>query len=245
MNKNSSQRKYQILKKLIEEFIESAKPVSSGCFQNFSEFDISSATIRNEMNQLEKEGLLMQPHTSAGRIPTSKGYSLFIESLMEYKNTDEKEIIQEFEKAKKAYFLKKAKEKVYDGVAILSKLTENIAFATIPENKQTFFLGIANLLKQPEFCNNNQEASLVIEILEDNFFEVLNGLEIKNEVEIHIGESDMLKNISSCSLLCCKYFHLGFEGVLGIVGPMRMDYPRNKTLIEYTKMFIEGQKLLS
>lgn len=236
-------RKYQILRRIIEEFVNSARPVSSGQFLEMSEFDVSSATIRNEMAQLEKEGLLIQPHTSAGRIPTAKGYQYFVESLMEIEDTEKESIFNEFKEAQKKYFLQKTKEKVFDSVSILSQLTENIAFATIPENKRTLFLGVASLLRQPEF-SDNASASSVIEVLEGGFFETIENLEIHDSVEIHIGETHIFPHVQSCSLMCTTYNHNGFSGVLGIVGPMRMNYAKNKVLIEYTKMFIEGQKLL-
>ena len=237
-------RKYQILRRIIEEFVGSAHPVSSGSFVKMQEFDVSSATIRNEMAALEKEGLVTQPHTSAGRVPTTKGYQYFVDSLMDVSDQEKNNIFSEFQAAQKQHFLAKAREKVHDGVSILSELTENVAFATIPENKQTIYLGLANFLKQPEFSHDAVTASGVIEVLEQGFFEAIEQLEIGNEVEIHVGETHLFPQVQSCSLMCTRYDHAGFTGIIGIVGPMRMNYARNKVLIEYTKTFIEGQKLL-
>jgi len=237
-------RKYQILRRIIEEFINSAKPVSSGSFVELGEFKVSSATIRNEMSQLEKEGLLMQPHTSAGRVPTVEGYREFVTQLMEVSDKEKESLFEEFKTAQKSYFLAKAKEKVYDSVAILSRLTDNVAFATIPENKRTIFLGVANFLKQPEFIKDPEAASGVIEVLESGFFDQIEDLDISHAVDIHIGEADLFPQFESCSLMCSCYDHGGFTGIIGIVGPLRMNYPKNKVLLEYAKMFIEGQKLL-
>jgi len=238
-------RRYQILRRIIEEFINSAKPISSGSFAKSKEFNVSSATIRSEMSQLEKEGLLVQPHTSAGRVPTKKGYEHFVKSLMNISPGEKKSLFDEFQSAKKQYFLKKAREKVYDSIAILSRLTENVAFATIPENKSTIYMGIANFLKQPEFAHDSSTASGVIEVLEEGFFEKIAKIKITDKVDIHIGESNIFPNFESCAFMCSQYTHLSFSGILGIVGPIRMNYPRNKTLIEYTKIFIEGPKLLN
>ena len=238
------QRKYQILRRVIEEFIKSAHPVSSGQFAKNSEFDVSSATIRNEMADLEKEGLVIQPHTSAGRVPTTKGYQFFVEKLMDISEEEQKDLYNEFLNAQKKHFLHKVREKVYDGVAILSQLTENVAFATIPENHQTIFLGLANFLKQPEFSHDAAGVSGVVEVLESGFFDSIKQLEIGKNIDIHIGENNIFPQFESCSLLCTSYQSSGFSGVLGILGPVRMNYARNKALIEYTKLFIEGQKLL-
>lgn len=239
------ERKFQILRQVIHQFISSTHPVSSQSFLELKEFPVSSATIRNEMSKLEKEGYIKQPHTSAGRIPTSKGYKLFVEKLMDISTNEKTNILHQFQDAQKQHFLHKTKEKVYDGISILSQLTENVAFATIPENKRTLFLGIANLLKQPEFIQDTESARGVIEVLEQGFFESIKDINISHDIDIHIGENNIFPNIQSCSLMCTQYTHNGFHGFLGIVGPTRMDYARNKLLIEHTKLFIEGQKLLS
>ena len=74
-------RKDRILKLIVEDFIKTAQPVGSHYLLNKYNLNISSATIRNEMNQLEKDGLLEKTHTSSGRIPSTKGYKYYIENL--------------------------------------------------------------------------------------------------------------------------------------------------------------------
>src|SRR6266545_2712438 len=74
-------RKAAILRAVVEEYIETAQPVGSGHVAAAPGVDVSSATIRNEMAQLEAEGYLAQPHTSAGRVPTEKGYRFFVDHL--------------------------------------------------------------------------------------------------------------------------------------------------------------------
>ena len=77
-----SSRKKQILKAVVEDYIDSAEPVSSKALQGRADLGVSSATIRNEMNDLEQMGLLEQPHTSAGRTPTAQGYRIYVNELM-------------------------------------------------------------------------------------------------------------------------------------------------------------------
>jgi heat-inducible transcriptional repressor len=74
-------RKSAILTAVVEEYIRTAAPVGSGSVAQMKELSVSSATVRNEMSVLESEGYLIQPHTSAGRIPTDKGYRFFVDSL--------------------------------------------------------------------------------------------------------------------------------------------------------------------
>ena len=76
-------RKAAILKAVVEEYIQTAQPVGSGAVSRLSELSVSSATVRNEMGVLEREGYLVQPHTSAGRIPTDKGYRFFVDTITE------------------------------------------------------------------------------------------------------------------------------------------------------------------
>jgi heat-inducible transcriptional repressor len=75
------ERKSAILRAVVEEYIDTAQPVGSGHVANASGVDVSSATVRNEMAGLEAEGYLRQPHTSAGRVPTEKGYRFFVDHL--------------------------------------------------------------------------------------------------------------------------------------------------------------------
>ncbi len=76
-------RKAAILKAIVEEYIQTAQPVGSGAVSRIPELSVSSATVRNEMGVLEREGYLVQPHTSAGRIPTDKGYRFFVDAIVE------------------------------------------------------------------------------------------------------------------------------------------------------------------
>src|SRR3989338_5258865 len=76
------ERKFLILKAIIESFVVGAEPVSSQFLLERGDFDVSSATIRNDMAILEEMGLIYQPHTSSGRVPTETGFRMFIDELM-------------------------------------------------------------------------------------------------------------------------------------------------------------------
>lgn len=85
-------RKKKILQAIIEEYIETAEPVSSKAIMEKHSIDYSSATIRNDMAELEKVGLLDKPHTSAGRIPSAKGYRYYVDELVNYNDISLQEI---------------------------------------------------------------------------------------------------------------------------------------------------------
>ncbi len=81
-------RKAKILRAIIRNYQETGEPVGSRTISKYSDLSLSSATIRNEMADLEEMGLIVQPHTSAGRIPTDKGYRLYVDELMEAQNRE-------------------------------------------------------------------------------------------------------------------------------------------------------------
>ena len=77
------ERKKRVLQAIVEEYIKTAEPVSSGAIMNLEGLEYSSATIRNEMAELEKMGYIEKTHTSSGRVPSAKGYRYYVDELLE------------------------------------------------------------------------------------------------------------------------------------------------------------------
>lgn len=226
-------RQRQILKAIIQEFVETAEPVGSKTIMVSYKFNVSPATIRSDMADLEKEGLLSQPHTSAGRIPTDAGYRFFIDDLVDFEQTrlQAASIVSQI---KKEFFKDKLKRQIHDAVSLLSKATNNISFATLPDS-QTFYLGVSNILKSPEFLRDPMQASQVVEVFEDNnnFLNFLDTLKDSPEkTQIFIGKENFLEKIQSCSLIISKYNNENYDGFIGIMGPTRMNYPYNTVILE-------------
>lgn len=237
-------RRHEILKAIIECFIKTANPVGSKALCEMSDFPFSPATIRNEMHKLENEGFLVSPHTSSGRIPTTFGYRFFVSDLCA--GGIEKfrpGIKKDFEIAKKKYLEAKiADEKIFDAVSILSKLTENVAFATIPSSKRTFFLGVSKMLDEPEFSSHPETASKVFKMLENKFYNLLSSLEITKDVQIFIGQENFLPEIQSCTLLVSSFDVHNHKGALGILGPVRMNFARNILSLEEVGKFLHEEE---
>lgn len=253
-------RRRSILNAIIREFIETAEPVGSHAIVVGYHFAVSPATIRNEMANLEEEGLLYQPHTSAGRVPTDTGYRLYVDELADFMEA-EKQAEKALQKVLHDYALQKAREKIYDAVRILAHATGNASFATLPDNRRTFYLGISNVLRQPEFARDPMRASQVVEVLEDtdHFVNTLRQLDIGDEVKIFIGRENILPQIQSCALVVGKYsienkerprgrtslvessaFGGVFEGFFGILGPTRIRYPFNHAMVRKVKELVEN-----
>ncbi|MFH0838366.1 MAG: hypothetical protein V1880_03825 [Patescibacteria group bacterium] len=224
-------RRQKILEAIIESFIHDALPVGSKHLTESYDFQVSSATIRNEMAALEKEGYISQPHTSAGRVPTSRAYRMMVNQMKEQDKLVQK-AQQDLFRIRKQYYLSKMKEKLYDTVSILATATDNISFATIPDKGRFFYIGISNILRKPEFILEPEKVSKVIEILENDLAGVLADLDITEEGAIYIGEENILPAFQSCSLLAIPYSHQGFDGVMGVLGSTRMNYGYNMAALK-------------
>lgn len=219
-------RQQKILEAIVEQFIQTAMPIGSKLIYEEYDLDVSPATIRNEMAVLEREGFIVQPHTSAGRVPTSRAYRLFVDRL-QLNLQLMKKARRDIELMHQRYYLDKAKEKLHEMVAILASVTNNVSFATLPDNHRLFYMGISNVLRQPEFIADPAKATEVIEVLEHQFSGLLDQLKIGDDVEFYIGEENIIPEIQSCSLLVKRYNYKGFTGVMGILGATRMNYAYN------------------
>ncbi|MBO6159233.1 MAG: heat-inducible transcription repressor HrcA [Firmicutes bacterium] len=130
-----SERKLQILQAIILNYLETAEPVGSRTISRRFLMDLSSATIRNEMSDLEEMGLIEQPHTSAGRIPSSKGYRLYVDQLMKRDTVDDQQmnILMNLLKNKTVQLDSLLRE-IGD---LLSTMTKYPTVVTMPQIKQS------------------------------------------------------------------------------------------------------------
>ena len=219
-------RQQKILEAIIEAFIQDALPVGSKHLSQKYDFKLSPATIRNEMAKLEKEGYIEQPYTSAGRVPTSRAYRMLVDQIKDEKKVMVK-AMKDLQQAQQKYHLQKTKEKLYETVSVLSEVTQNISFATLPDKRGFFYFGISNMLKKPEFMADPAKSTQVIEMLEKGLRDLISELEMNDEGTVYIGEENLLPQFQSCSLLAFPYAYKGFHGVIGLLGPTRMDYAYN------------------
>jgi len=229
----SEERRKQVLKAIVKHFIQTAEPVGSQTILVSYQFKVSPATIRNDMMSLEEDGFIFQPHTSAGRIPTDKGYRTFVDEMADYESA-RVQALSVLQKLQLQYSTEKMREQLYDAVSLLARATNMVSFATTPDNPRTFFLGMANIMRQPEFIGDTVHASEVMEVLErgDNFVTTLSSLNIDHSIKTFIGDENILPQIQSCSIIVTKYEKNGFEGYIGILGPKRMNYAFNIVILE-------------
>ncbi len=227
------ERTIKILQALVEDFIETANPVASKRLLETHDLKVSSATVRNEFATLEEVGLIMSPHVSAGKVPTEKGYRFFVDEIGTL-DPEVKLVENLFDKYMQDYKLERSKEKVFDTLRVVAQLSGNVAFANL-ENDRSFYIGVSNVLRSPEFLEEPEKAAQIVQVLEgrERFQNLLVSMVIpKNEVKVFIGEENLLEEISSCAMLVAPFTNGDIKGHIGILGPMRMKYKFNKALLQ-------------
>jgi len=230
--KSLNQRKKKVLKKVVEEYIKKARPISSGMLVKRGFPKLSPATIRNEMLNLTKQGLLYQSHTSAGRIPTLQGLKFFLDNFLKEKDvsTSKKKVFLEI-KNKYQDKRKKIKELAKE-LAFLSQEAVVIAFS----KDDFYYTGLSYLFHQPEFKNFSLIYSLseVIDHLDKIMKNIFDKIE---ETKILIGEENPFGD--QCATIFDKSEINHQKIVIGLLGPLRMDYNKNLALIKLIKKILK------
>lgn len=231
-------RRNAILSTTINKYIKEAVPVSSE--EIAGDFDLSSATIRNIFSELEENGYLTHPYTSAGRIPTSKGYRYYVDFLisqMELLDAEKEQIDREYKKyIKKINRLQNNIEELLDKTSeIVSTITHYAAITSFLDLQDRFFYkGISFVLSQPEF-QNYERVRLLIKLIEDKqpLLNVINR-DFAEKVKVFIGEELSCPAIEDCALVISSYRLKDKPvGRVAILGPRRMEYKHTIPTLEY------------
>lgn len=216
-------RQKKILDSIIEEYIEKAEPVSSSLVEKDYDFDLSPATIRSEMQKLTDSGFLFQPHTSAGRVPTDKGYRLYVDELLK----------KEFPAVSDLFFDDLVEREPKDTFRLLSLVTRSLA-----ENSSTLALshllgektfwkeGWESVIQEPEF----REEKFVVSFRDflRHFEKEIEDFEVESGINVYIGRENPFPGARDFSLIISKCSLPRKEkGVLALLGPKRMSYQRN------------------
>lgn len=232
-------RQKQVLAAIVEEYSKTAVPVGSQLLLEQYGFDVSSATLRNDMIALEKAGFLYQPHTSAGRIPTDAGYRFFVEEIM----PDESLSLSEQKSMQKELLTLRAKHTRLgrSTAKLLSALSGNLAVAGLGDNEGLYDFGMKELLENPEFRELDELCRLVeaLDSLDDKFDVILAEL-AGGETKIFIGKENPIAEISNCSMMVAPYENAEGRGILAIIGPKRMQYAKNKSLLEHMRKLLSA-----
>lgn len=216
-----TERQQQILNAIVEQYAEVASPVGSNLLAKA--FNVSSATIRAEMAELERLGYIHQPHTSAGRVPTDAGYRLYVNSLMSVSPIQETQVERRAEKAlaTRVQMGGVPELAIRNAVDTLVELTQNLALATI--GNQLYMSGLSNLFGQPEFINSmqvQQVASLL-----DNLEPWLREAAPNEPLSVYIGAENPIGRAAGCSLIISRFRSpFSDNSYIGTLGPTRQSY---------------------
>ena len=238
-----TERQKKILYAIIEEYAELATPVGSVTLAKL--FDCSSATIRAEMVRLEQMGYIMQPHTSAGRIPPAAGYRLYVNSLQEnLENEPKKPTLEEHaqgDRTTKALATRiqaqtRADYAIRTAVDSLVELTGNLGLATIGD--QLYISGFGGLFAQPEFIQNAQVQA--VGKLLDNIKPWLQEVQPNEAINVYIGSENPIGKASNVSLIISR-FHSPYSdsSYIGVLGPTRQSYKRVMSLVRHAGLMLE------
>lgn len=221
-----------ILKLLTEDYIQTATPVASQVLVDKYQLDFSPATVRNDLADLEEAGYIVQPHTSAGRIPTELAYRQLITEIKQTTpETSAKKLLQPVLADFGNNWKPLAKT--------LAQLTNSGIFWSF-HRYDSYYTGLSGLLSQPEF----KQLSMVYDISQviDSLEEIIDELfgQVPEEPIIRLGSDSPFGAFSSTILT--KYRFGQHVGLFGLLAPLRTDYQHNFNLINYVYRTIQEKR---
>lgn len=231
-------RQAKILAAIVEQYAEIAAPVGSVMLAKL--FGVSSATIRSEMARLEDMGLIVAPHTSAGRIPTDKGYRYYVNMLTDAQFAEEQPAtLDRSARAIEAHVnshLDKSDRAIRSAVDSLVELTGNLGFATI--GSELYMSGIGTLFSQPEFIENHH-VQAVARLL-DNIEPWLREAAPNQALNVFIGSENPIGKTSGATLIISKFCSpYSDKSYIGVIGPTRQNYARTMQLVKRAGEMLE------
>jgi len=227
-----TERQKQLLKAIIEEYIATAEPVGSEAIVEKYSLGVSPATVRNEMVTLTRDGFLKQPHTSAGRSPTPIGFKIYIKELMKEQDVPVKDEVE-------------IKEHLWDhrfhlhrllrqATRELAEKSGSLAIA-MTEEGDLYQSGAYSILDMPEFYDIDlTKTILMMADRTEMLSQVLDRAVINEPVTVLLGDDLGNEYLEYCGFVFAP-FGSGKKnaGVIGILGPNRMSYPKVVPTVRY------------
>ena len=215
---------------VIKEYIKTAKAVGSEFLAENFQFDLSSATLRNDLGELEALGFLTKHHNSSGRIPTDKGWRHYVDCLLDSEGLESPAKIHLVAIEKQLKELDD--EPLMAGVAkIMAQMTHNVGIGAEPDISMFFTFGVSDFFREPEFTEPQdfQKAANLFDDIDDYFKTILRKL--NDEPQIFIGRENSYNNAKNYSIIAsCVSYH-SEPRLVAILGPTRMNYRRNISVI--------------
>jgi transcriptional regulator of heat shock response len=232
-----TERQKELLKSIVELYVKNGEPIGSENIEREYHLGVSPATIRAEMVRLTEGGFLKQPHTSAGRIPTSMGFRLYINELMR-----EKELPVSAEVSIKENLWQRR----FETHKLLREATKALAMRSqmlaliVNDDGEIFYAGAANILEFPEFSDIDV-ARFVLGLFDEfpTLQQILGKAVGPDPMHVLFGEDMEYEDLFSTSFVFCRYQGRDEKGgVIGVLGPARMNFPTVLPLVRYTSKLI-------
>ena len=231
--KTLTSRQIEILNFIIDKYVKDGEPVGSMELVRYSGLNLSSATVRNEMAALEEAGLINQPHTSAGRIPTSEGFKLYLNQKDFTPESDPK--------------VSESVDKVITGAQDKEQLGRDLAkwlakesddFAVVSFGGQIFYAGLSNLANKHELQEDFglfREFTNIIDEMDNRVVDLMR--QMHGVTKIFLGHDNPMSD--DMSLVATDVQFGDNKTMIGLLGLMRMDYGENMALLNYVKKQLE------
>lgn len=227
------ERKDLVLEIVVDQYIQTISPVSSALITEQFPIDLSSATVRNILAELEEDGYLTHPHTSAGRIPTQSGYRYYVDHLMHQIQLLEEEKVRI--KAEYLHEMSELERLLEKTSEVVSEVTNYTSIISVDGwHDKIFCRGTSRVVQYPE-AQDLAKIQYILNALEEKgrILEIINR-DLAQKVQIYIGQELACSPINDCSLVVASYkTHQGASGRIAVLGPTRMNYSRVVSALDY------------
>lgn len=234
---NLQPRQIQILRAIIEEFIETAQPVGSDTIDKKYNIGVSPATIRNEMVYLSKQGYLYKPHASGGRVPTAQAFRLYVNELM---REEELSVADEVSVKEKIWNSRDHLELLLQQASQALAIRAGAIGLAMSDEAHVYHAGYSNLLEMPEFFDI-QVMKRTLAIIEQAKLleEIFSRAHSYDKIQIVYGKELGEKELESIGIMFISVNALGHHCRLGVLGSTRFNYSYLVPVMKYFKSLIE------
>lgn len=222
-NEHITTRQQQILKAIIDEYVDTAQPVGSENLVEKYQFDFSPATTRNEMAELTRLGYLQKDHSSAGRTPTPHAFRYYVKNMMQEKEIP---VVNEVAIKQRLWQHRHDQEQLLRQASLsLAEELQNLTVITT-DNGQVYASGAAHILRHPEFYDIDLTRA-VLHLLDqyDLINYMLSQLSPEAEYGLLLGEETGIPSMAQCGMVTTRIdLPRGRMGYISVLGPYRLDY---------------------
>lgn len=230
-------RQIQILRAIVERYIDTAEPVGSEAIDKLFNFGVSPATIRNEMVYLAKHGYLRKPHKSSGRIPTAMAIKFYVRELMRERDLS---VADEVSVKERIWSNRdQMDDLLWETARVMAERSNCIGLVISEEDQKVYHSGYAHLLSFPEF-NNIDVTRTVLTLIEEAraLREIIDYARSDEPVHIVLGEDLGNEYLQPVGFVFTDLTAANEKYTMGVIGTTRLDYPYVIPLMKYFRGLI-------